>query len=157
MVQKTKRYLQNRHFFPAFPFHFAVGEIPLSIKICLVLNREILSTQLLSNIPKNFNAHIMIYIKLYAWPLKPVIWIRSLYESYVEKISIVIIVIIILYSYFYFILFRRRLQGISSVTFTQSKAISLSTYFITLRTCSIYMLPVYSFPSNPVSSTRNGL
>lgn len=80
----------------------------------------------------------MIYVKLHASLLKPVIWKRSLYESFVWKISIVIIIIIILYSYFYFILRSRRLPGISSVTFTQSKTISLPTYFITLCTCSIY-------------------
>lgn len=94
----------------------------------------------------------MTYTNLYASPLKPVIWKRSLYESFVWKISIVIIItiIVILYSYFYFILLSRRLPGISSVTFTQSKAISLSTYFITLRTCSMYATSLL-LPLKPLS------
>lgn len=78
----------------------------------------------------------MNYINFCASPLEPVNSKRSLCESFVWKISIVII--IILYSSFYFIILSRRLPGTSSVTFTQSNAISLSTFLTTLRTCSIY-------------------
>jgi len=56
-------YLQNRHFFQAFPFHFAVGEIPLSIKICLALKRETGIYLVAKQHSKKFNARIMIYKK----------------------------------------------------------------------------------------------
>lgn len=89
----------------------------------------------------------MIDVKLNVCPLNSVIWKLSLYEPFVWEISIVIIVII-LHSYFYFTLLSNCLPGTRTVTFTQNNAISLSTYFITLGTCSVYdsSLPLHLPP-----------
>jgi hypothetical protein len=136
---KDKTVFANSSFLPSFSFSFHRWWNPTLYKDLLGFESRDCIYLVAKQHSKEFSEHTMIYTKLYASPLKPVSWKRSLYESFVWKISIVIIIIIIiLYSYFYFILLSRRLPGISSVTFTQSKTISLSTYFITLRTCSRY-------------------